>query len=113
MPGYLPSDTARRLIALLKNAKELAVGRQLRTSAINVVRACKPLVDQKKFAIQPQIFDVLMDGIKDKPSLAMLDLFAQVEEAVLAEDMRSSKKNVKGPDTANQQDTSKDFIYFG
>lgn len=112
MPGYLPSDTARRLIALLKNAKALAVGRQLRTSAINVVKACKPLAEQKRFGIQTQIFDVLIEGIKDKPSQAMLELFAQVEEAVLAEDMKSSKKKV-GPANEGERDTSKDFIYFG
>jgi hypothetical protein len=114
MPAYRPSDTAKRMVALLSNAKELAVQRQLRTTSVGVVKACKKLSSEKKFGIPDETFDVLMAGIMEKQSIPLIELFHSVEEAVVSIDLKVQREIAKKNQPKNIADpVTENFLYLG
>jgi hypothetical protein len=95
------SDTAKKLIALLNNAKELSVDHSNRTLAIDTINSCKILCDSRKFGIKDgllDIFDSLIYAIKSYKPEVLLEEFHKVEEFVIIADMgEKSLKNKNVP----------------
>ena len=85
--SYRPSDTAQKIIALLENAKVLAIGHQKRTMAFDVVKACKIYAFGKRFPISHNHFDHLASACLDKMNGSLLEVFNDIEEEVIQIDI--------------------------
>ena len=112
---YVPSDTAKRLVALLSNARILAVHRQMRSSAVGVVKACKELSTKNKFNLPEHTFDVLIEAIPEKQSSALSAIFSATEDMVVKTDMVSKGEEIDPlPSSGQQKDRFGDvFSYLG
>jgi hypothetical protein len=92
---YKPSDVAKRLAALLRNARMLAVHHQQRPFASDVVKVCKIIAASSNFPIDEGILDKLMQYIPGKMSGELNDAFAEAVEAVKTADVKAHWKAVK------------------
>lgn len=78
MPTKL-SDSANQVMALLNNARKMAVLRQNRRMAADVLHACALYTKSMRFPCDPGIFERLAVSIIDKNNYALLDAFANAE----------------------------------
>lgn len=86
MSSYYPSDTARKLIAILNNAKELSINHSRRNLAVDSINSCKILCKSRKFNIPENIFDFLIYSIKNHQRETLLKSFQKVEEYIIVYD---------------------------
>ena len=91
--SYETSDIAKKILALLGNAKELATYHQQRTFARDVTKACKIFAKTNHFPVDPEIFDQLILAIPGKMNFDLSELFATASEIVLAMDIEIFKKS--------------------
>jgi hypothetical protein len=89
--AYKQSTVAMEILALLDNAKTLAVRHQNRRFAVDVVRACRMHSEKSKFPIDPKVLDSLAKSIGDKMSAPIEDMFKQVMTIVSDTDYRMYK----------------------
>ena len=81
MPNTFKEASAR-VMALLHNARKMAVVRQDRRLAMDVLRACSLYVKGTNFPCDPAIFERLAFSIIDKQNLAIMEEFAKVEKTL-------------------------------
>ena len=81
MPTPFQKSSAM-VLALLRNARRQAVGRQNRRVAMDVLRACSLYVKGVNFPCDPEIFDRLASSIVDKQNQAIMEEFAKVEKSL-------------------------------
>jgi hypothetical protein len=74
------SDSAEMVMALLKNARKMAIARQNRRLAADVLHACALYVKDTNFPCDANIFEKLSKSITDKNNIALLEEFAKVEQ---------------------------------
>lgn len=110
---YKVSDTANRLIALIGNAKQLAIFHQQRSSSIGVIKACRVLAEQKKFNIDPFFFDVIVDGIMGKTPAALKEAFESLENRIVAIDMEDYDSKHPSETIDFDKTQNNDFMYIG
>jgi hypothetical protein len=67
-------------MVVLRNARKMAVIRQDRRLAAEVLRACSLYVRDTLFPCDHEIFDRLADSIADKNNASLLEAFAKVEK---------------------------------
>jgi hypothetical protein len=88
------TEETNRVLALLHNARKIAVERQDRRLAMDVLHACALYVKGVKFPCDPEMFNKLASSIIDKRDIAIMEEFAKVEESMgfsLKEELK--KKN--------------------
>ena len=86
--SYRPSDTASKIVALLENAKMLAIHHQRRFLASDVVIACKIFSEGRRFAVPAQQYESLAAAVKGKMNGELEILFEDLKRLVVAEDMK-------------------------
>ncbi len=79
MPKTKLLETANDIMALLKNAKRIAILRQDRRMAMDVLRACSKYIQGTKFPFDYKFIEKLADAIIDKNNYAILESFDKVE----------------------------------
>lgn len=84
---YYPSPAARKIIALVNNAKDLAINHQKRTVAADVIEACRVFAKGQNFGISDDIFDILSYSIKNKQTQTLMEDFDIAEESIVAFDI--------------------------
>lgn len=84
---YTPSDTAKKLIALLNNAKELSIDHSNRILALDTINSCKILKNSRNFNISDDIFDSLIYAIKNYKPEGLLESLNKTEELIIAQDL--------------------------
>jgi hypothetical protein len=84
-------EAVNRVLAQLSNAKKMAINRQNRRLAMDVLRACSLYVKGTRFPCDPQIFEALAASIIDKRDTAIMEEFAKVEK-VLKEGFHGAEK---------------------
>jgi len=75
-------QSANRVMALLKNARKMAVARQDRRLAMDVLKACSLYVKGTSFPCDPAIFDKLASSIMDKQNATIMSEFDKVEKSL-------------------------------
>ena len=91
---YQASDTAKKLIALLNNAKELSVDHSNRTLAIDTINSSLILCKSRSFGIEeglPDILDSLIYAIRSYKPEVLLGEFHKAEEFVVITDIGETK----------------------
>ena len=86
---YRPTDTAEKLVALLDNAKKLAVFHQRRTLAADAVEACKLFAEARSFPVPSNRFDALRCAVRGKMSGELSEMFDELKKTVVATDIGS------------------------
>jgi len=76
------SETAERVLAQLHNARKMAINRQNRRLAMDVLKACALYVKGTNFPCDPKMFDQLAASIIDKRDTAIIEEFAKVEKVL-------------------------------
>ena len=76
------SDAFSRLLALLKNSRELAVHRQQRPLAVDVMRACKIQAEASGLFEDPLVLDELILAIPGRMNIPLSELFDRAEEEI-------------------------------
>jgi hypothetical protein len=71
------------VITLLRNARNIATTNQKRREAMDVLRSLSLYVSGTNFPCDPEIFEKLRDSIVDKPTIAIIEEFAKVEEDII------------------------------
>ena len=74
------SKSADMVLAMLRNAQKMAVARQNRRLAADVLHACALYVKGTNFPCNPIIFERLAESIIDKNNYALIEAFAKVEK---------------------------------
>jgi len=82
-----------KLIALLDNAKTLAIRHQQRPLAVDVVRACKILAQNKGSPVAPELFDPLIEGIPGKMVQTLVELFTKTANTIIASSKSANRKS--------------------
>jgi hypothetical protein len=85
--SYKPTDTAEKLVALLDNAKKLAVYHQRKTLAADAVEACKLFSEARSFPMASNQFDSLRHAVRGKMNSELSDMFDEMKKMVVAADM--------------------------
>ena len=91
---YRASDTTKKLIALLNNAKELSVDHSQRTLAIDTIYSCMTLCKSRNFGIKEGVLDILdslIYGIRSYKPEVLLEEFHNTEEFIIILDMDKNK----------------------
>ena len=91
---YQASDTARKLIALLLNAKQLSVDHSNRSLSLGTIESCKILCKSRNFGIKDgiiDIFDSLIYSIRSYKPEVLLEEFHKAEEFVIKIDVGKIK----------------------
>jgi hypothetical protein len=88
---YKPTDTAEKIIALLENAKKLAVFHQRRTLAADAVEACRLLSEARSFPVPSARFNALRLAVRGKMNGELSEMFDDIKRMVVATDMGSQK----------------------
>jgi len=91
---YQASDTAKKLIALLNNAKELSVDHSSRTLAIDTINSSLILCKSRNFGIEDGLLDILdslIYAIKSYKPEVLLEEFHKAEEFVVITDIGKTK----------------------
>ena len=91
---YQASDTAKKLIALLNNAKELSVDHSNRTLSIDTINSCLILCKSRNFGVEdglPDILDSLLYSIRSYKPEVLLEEFQKAEEFVIMTDIGETK----------------------
>jgi hypothetical protein len=91
---YQISTTAAELLALLDNARMLAVRHQNRPFASDVVRACSLYAGKTSFPVDTKMLDKLASLIPDKMNDSLNSLFAEAMAAVGDADYRVYKTKI-------------------
>lgn len=81
------------VMAILHNARKMAIVRQNRRLAMDVLHACSLYVKGIKFPCDPMIFERLAASIIDKQTPAIIEEFAKVEKSLAAGFDSSEKMN--------------------
>jgi hypothetical protein len=76
-------ETSNRVMAQLHNAKNIAIKRQNRRLAIDVLKACSLYVQGTQFPCDPKMFEQLAESIIDKRDTAIIEAFAKVEKVIV------------------------------
>jgi len=74
---------ANRLIALLENARQLAVTHQDRTVAVDVVNGCKVYAKAINLPMEDH-FDDLAEAVRAKNPFALNECFDRVEQKIVS-----------------------------
>lgn len=82
MPTPFQKSSAM-VLALLRNARRQAVGRQNRRLAMDVLKACSLYIKGINFPCDPDIFDRLASSIVDKQNQSIMEEFAKVEKSLV------------------------------
>lgn len=82
---YVPSQSAKRILALIQNSKDLSVTK--RTMASDVIEACKIFAKSKDFNVDHDTFDMLIYAIKNKQTQSLNEEFCRAEEEIVKYDM--------------------------
>ena len=88
--SYNASDTAKKLIALLNNAKELSVDHSNRTLAIDTINSSLILCKSRSFGLEeglPDILESLIYAIRSYKPEVLLEEFHKAEEFIVLLDM--------------------------
>jgi hypothetical protein len=91
---YNASDTAKKLIALLNNAKELSVAHSNRTLAIDTINSSLILCKSRSFGLEeglPDILESLIYAIRSYKPEVLLEEFHKAEEFVIITDIGETK----------------------
>ena len=83
MPKYNASDTVRKLIVLLNNARELSVNHASRTLALDTIRSCRILCHSRNYNISSNVFDKIEYAIKNYNPQTLSQAFDQAEEEII------------------------------
>ena len=86
------SKSADMVLALLRNAKKMAIARQDRRLAMDVLHACALYVKGTNFPCDPNIFEKLASSIIDKNNYALLESFATVEKVLTGSFIGADKR---------------------
>lgn len=89
------SESSDRVMAILKNARKMAVVRQDRRMAADVLRACALYVRDTNFPCDPDVFVRLADSIVDKNNSALLEAFEKAERELSSSFKGADKKTWK------------------
>ena len=92
--SYNASDTAKKLIALLNNAKELSVDHSNRTLAVDTINSSLILCKSRNFGIEEGLLDILdslIYAIRSYQSGTLLEEFNKAEEFVIVTDVGETK----------------------
>lgn len=87
-------ESAARVMALVRNARKMAVNRQDRRLAMDVLRACSLYVKGTRFPCDPEIFNKLASSIIDKQNQSIMEEFAKVEKT-LSDSFSGSAKQTR------------------
>ena len=91
---YKASDTAKKLIALLINARDLSVYHSNRTLSLGTIESCKILCKSRNFGIEDgiiDIFDSLIYSIRSYKPEVLLEEFHKAEEFLIMVDVGKTK----------------------
>jgi len=75
-------ESSERIMAQLSNAKKIALQRQNRRLAMDVLKACALYVKGTQFPCDPKMFEQLAESIVDKRDTAIMEEFARVEKFI-------------------------------
>ena len=81
MPTPFQKSSAM-VLAMLRNARRQAIGRQNRRLAMDVLKACSLYIKGTNFPCDPEIFERLASTIIDKQNQAIMEEFAKVEKSL-------------------------------
>ena len=102
---YRPTDTAEKLVALLDNAKKLAIYHQRRSLAADAVEACRLFSEARSFQVPPNRFEALRCAVRGKMNGELSEMFDELKKTVVATDMGAqagSHKDKSWEELANQ-----------
>jgi hypothetical protein len=85
-------EASERVLALLKNAEDIAVVRQNRRLAMDVLRALSLYVKGTSFPCNPEIFEKLSNSIVDKQTLSIIEEFAKTKKSLIDSFIVASNK---------------------
>jgi hypothetical protein len=94
---YNSSDTAKKIIALLNNAKELSIDHSNRTLAIDTIMSAFILCKSRSFGIKDGLIDILKSliyAIKSYNPEVLLEEFHKAEEFVIITDIGENKSQI-------------------
>jgi len=77
------AESSDRVMTLLRNAMKMAIVRQNRHLAADVLHACSLYVKGTNFPCDPNIFERLAVSIIDKNNSALIEAFGKVEHELL------------------------------
>jgi hypothetical protein len=93
---YEMSETARRITALIRNSRQLAVRHQQRSMAADVARAVKMAIINYDFLEDLTAIDELILAIPEKMNEPLSHMFSRAEAAVAAADFkRAGQRELK------------------